>query len=122
MQHILDLIALKPIGKNFYWNNFFRDVTFKTKDWEYEQEYRLILENSSGQFNGKDDRKLTYNFNSLKGIIFGIRTLTEDIIKIRKIIEKKKKCDGNNHTDFKYFQAYYSTKDGNIRAREIRLG
>ena len=108
--------------KKLYWNNFFRDVTFKTKDWEYEQEYRLILENSSGQFNGKDDRKLTYNFNSLKGIIFGIRTLTEDIIKIKEIIEKKKKCDGSNHTDFKYFQAYYSTKDSDIRAREIRLG
>ena len=108
--------------KELYWNNFFRDVTFKTKDWEYEQEHRLILENSSGQFNGKDDRKLTYNFNSLKGIIFGIRTPTEDVIKIREIIKKKKKCDGNNQTDFKYFQAYYSSKDSGIRVREIQLG
>ena len=111
----------EAVWKELYWSNFFRDVTFKTKDWAYEQEYRLILENSSGQFNGKDDRKLTYNFNSLKGIIFGIRTPTEDIIKIREIIEKKKKCDGNSQTDFKYFQAFCSAKDGDIRGREIRF-
>ena len=101
--------------------HFFRDVTFKTKDWTYEQEYRLTLENSSGQFDKKDDRKLTYNFNSLKGIIFGIRTPTEDMIKVIEIIEKKKECAGDNQTDFKYFQAYYSAKDGEICARRRQL-
>ena len=107
-------------GKN-YWNNFFRDTTTKTTDWKYEQEYRLIIENTSGQFNERDDRKLTYGFNSLKGIIFGIRTSREDKVKIREIIEKKKKCAGNNQTDFTYFQAYYSTEDSDIRKREIQL-
>ena len=105
-----------------YWNNFFRDVTFKTEDWEYEQEYRLIIENTSGQFNERDDRKLNYDFNSLKGIIFGMRTSTEDKLKIIEIIEEKKKCDGNNQADFKFFEAYYSTEDGKIHKREIQLG
>ena len=59
--------------KELYWKNFFRDVTFKTKDWRYEQEYRLIMDDGLGQFNEKSDRALTYNFNSLKGIIFGMR-------------------------------------------------
>ena len=108
--------------KELYWKNFFRDVTFKTKDWEYEQEYRLILDDGLGQFNEKDDRALTYDFNSLKGIIFGIRTSREDQVKIREIIEEKKKCPENNQTDFTYFQAYYSAKDGGIRVREIQLG
>ena len=107
--------------KELYWQNFFRDVTFKTKDWRYEQEYRLILEDGLSQFNKKDDRKLTYDFDALKGIIFGMRTSREDKVKIREIIEKKKKCAGNNQTDFTYFQAYYSTKDGDIRKREMQL-
>ena len=80
------------------------------------------MEGTLNEFNEKEDRKLTYDFNSLKGVIFGIRTSTEDKKKIIEIIEEKKKCDGNNQTDFKYFQAYYSAKDADIRAREIRLG
>ena len=103
-------------------DNFFKDVTFKTKHWEYEQEYRLALENTSGQFNEIDDRKLTYDFNSLKGIIFGMRTPREDKVKIREIIEEKKKCPENNQADFKYFQAYHSHKDGDIHEGEIQLG
>ena len=107
--------------RELYWNNFFRDITFKTKDWEYEQEYRLILEDRLSQFNKKDDRKLTYDFDALKGIIFGIRTSREDKVKIREIIEKKKECSENNQTDFTYFQAYYSTEDSDIRARKMLL-
>lgn len=108
--------------KELYWKNFFRDVTFKTKDWRYEQEYRLVLDDGLGQFNEKDDRALTYNLDSLKGIIFGIRTSKEDKVKIREIIEEKKKYSENNQTDFKYFQAYYSANDGKIHTREIQLG
>lgn len=107
-------------------NNFSRHVTFKTKDWRYEQECRLILDEGLGQFSKKDDRALIYDFNSLNGIIFGIRTPREDQVKIREtireIMEEKKKCPENNQTDFKYFQAYYSAEDGKIQKREIRLG
>ena len=105
--------------KELYWKNFFRDVTFKTKDWKYEEEYRLILDDRLGQFNEKDNRALTYDFNSLKGIIFGIRTSTEDKMKMIEMIEKKKECAGSNQTDFTYFQAYYSANDGDIRARKM---
>ena len=107
--------------KELYWNNFYRDITFKTKDWKYEQEYRLILSYPGILNNVKAIRKLTYDFDSLKGIIFGMRTSTEDKVKIIEIIEEKKKCPENNQTDFKYFQAYYSANDGNIHKREIQL-
>ena len=108
--------------QELYRNNFYRDITFKTKDWEYEQEYRLILTYPGSSNNMKDIRKLTYNFDSLKGIIFGMRTSTEDKVKIIEIIEEKKKCPENNQADFKFFEAYYSSKDGGIRVREIQLG
>ena len=108
-----------------YWNNFFGVTTTKTTDWAYEKEYRLVLEDDLSEFDKKDDRILTYDFVSLKGIIFGMRTSIEDqreIFDLIEKIEKKKKCDRNNQTDFKYFQAYYSAKDGNIHKRRIRLG
>ena len=110
----------QAIWEEDYRNNFSRHATFKTRDWEYEQEYRLILEDTLSQFNENGTRKLIYDFDSLKGIIFGIRTSKEDMVKIIEIIEEKKKCAGNNQTDFKYFQAYYSAKDGDIRARGIQ--
>ena len=103
-----------------YMNNFFRDITTKIKDWAYEQEYRLVLADESSQFSEKSDRKLTYDFDSLKGIIFGMRTPTEDQMKIIKIIEKKK-CDRNNQNDFQFFQADYSAKDGEIRKHRVQL-
>ena len=31
-----------------YWDSFIRDIATKTKDWEYEQEYRLILQDIGG--------------------------------------------------------------------------
>ena len=105
-----------------YWNNFFRNTTTKITDWAYEKEYRLVLDNGLSEFNKKNDRILTYDFNSLKGIIFGMRTPIEDKLKIFDLIEKKKKCDGNNQTDFKYFEAYYSAEDGKIHKRRIQLG
>ena len=47
----------------------------KTKDWKYEQEYRLILRSRWSKLDEKKNRTRTYNFNSLKGIIFGIQDL-----------------------------------------------
>ena len=100
-----------------YWDNFYRDITIKTRDWKYEQEHRLIIHNES-ELDDKE-HKLTYNFNALKGIVFGIKTSDKDKLEIIKIIEGK--CRENNQTDFKLFQAYYSAEHGDIRKYEIEL-
>ena len=57
-----------------YWNNFYPNITIKTRDWEYEQESRLILHSMIADLSDGRRRTLTYNFSSLKGIIFGIGT------------------------------------------------
>ena len=101
-----------------YWDNFYRDITTKTKDWKYEEEYRLILDNGNDLDDPKN-RTLTYNFNSLRGIILGIKTADADRRRIIEIIAGK--CRENNRTDFKLFQAYYSLKHGDIRKYEIQL-
>ena len=109
----------KDVWRKSYWQNFYRDITIKTKDWKYEQEYRLILRSRWSKLDEKKNRTRTYNFNSLKGIIFGIKTSDDDRLRIIEIIEEK--CKENNRTDFKFFQAYYSPEDGNIRKYEIKL-
>ena len=101
-----------------YSDIFYRDITTKTEDWEYEQEYRLILDNGN-ELDDPKNRTLTYNFNSLKGIIFGINTSDEDKLRIMDIIEDK--CKENNRTDFQLFQAFYSPRDGKIHKHEIQL-
>ena len=102
-----------------YWESFYRDITTKTKDWEYEQEYRFILRDGLAEFSAEKRRSLRYDFNSLKGIIFGIKTTDEDKLNIIEII--KRKCREHGRADFEYFQAYYSSENGNIRKRKIEL-
>ena len=74
----------KEDWQEIYWKNFYRDITTKTKAWEYEQEYRLILgrEIRRQRVHGEEIRTRTYNFNSLKGIIFGIKTSDEDKLRM----------------------------------------
>ena len=98
---------------------FYRDITAKTKDWEYEQEYRLTLEDGLSEFKGKKSRTLRYSFSSLKGIIFGINTSDEHRLRIIEIIEKK--CEDCERTDFKFYQAYYSHETSDIQKYEIQL-
>jgi len=84
-----DMIKSEDSWRKNYWENFYRDVTVKSKDWSYENEHRLILAGSLDSFSDPKDRSLNYEFSSLKGIIFGIKTTTEDKLKVIKIIEKK---------------------------------
>ena len=102
-----------------YWDSFYRDITAKTKDWEYEQEYRLILADSLRQFDEQENRTLKYNFNSLKGIIFGIKTSDQHRLRIIEIIQEK--CEKYERTNFKFYQAYYSPENGDIRKHEIQV-
>ena len=95
-------------------------LLLKLKIGTYEQEYRLILgkEIRTQTVHGKKSRTLTYDFNSLKGIIFGIKTSDEHRLSIIKIIQEK--CEKHKRTDFKFFQAYYSPETGDIRKHELR--
>ncbi len=109
----------EDVWREKYWDDFTRNITVKTHDWNYEKESRLIL---SGLFYDLDEerrRTLTYDFSSLKGIIFGISTSDEDKFEIMNTVGKK--CLENNRTDFEFFQAYYDPKTGDIQKHELDL-
>lgn len=95
---------------------FYDSTTIKLKDWDYEKEYRLILNGMNCNY-GVEQRKLKYEFNDLEGIVFGINTSEQHKLEIIKIVEAK--CRTNNRNDFKFYQAYYSSRNGKIELKEM---
>lgn len=103
-----------------HWQNFYQTISFKTKDWEYEDETRLILSSViSDAYSNKEARTNTYDFSVLKGIIFGIKTSTKNKIEAINIVQKK--CEENDRNNFEFYQAYYCHTNGNIQKRPINL-
>lgn len=100
-----------------YWDNFYRDITTKTQNWAYEDEKRLILTSMLDDLNEVRKRTLTYDIRSLKGIIFGINTYDADKLRTMEVIDRK--IQEGNLDDFKFYQAYYCSKRGNIQKREM---
>ena len=102
-----------------HWEDFLSDITSKSNDWEYEQESRLILNGLLDLALDKRRRTLSYQFESLTGIIFGIRTSDEDKVRIIDIIQRK--CLESERTDFGFFQAYYSPNHEDIRKFRLQV-
>ncbi len=100
-----------------HWDNYGRDFFIKLKDWEYEQEQRLLLSSALDTYNEPETRKLTYKFEDLEAIIFGMRTRVEDKVKIKEIIDSK--CKENNRNNFEYYQAGYSPSLGKMVINKI---
>ncbi|RQT09837.1 DUF2971 domain-containing protein [Burkholderia contaminans] len=101
-----------------YWRDFNTAATTKTKAWEPESEYRLVLHSMLFDLT-TEDRKLQYDFDDLDGIIFGIRTSLDDKLKISKVIEDK--CKALGRKDFKFYQAQFSRQTGKIEYSPMSL-
>lgn len=101
-----------------YWSNFKKSITKKTVDWKYENEYRLIINNMMNSY-PYEGFTLNYDFKSLKGIIFGVKTTIADKQEVIRIIHEKQR--ENDHYDFKFYQAYFCRSSGEIKHRELGL-
>lgn len=112
-----DILSNQDEWREKYLDAFDRNILTKTKDWEYEKEYRTILNSSLDTYIEEEKRTLKYDFNSLKGLIFGMKTSMEDKLKIVDIIRQK--CIENTRDDFELYQAYYSHIDKNIQHKKI---
>jgi hypothetical protein len=114
-----DIFKRESDWRDRYWQGFYHAITRKLKDWQYEQEYRLILSGMMLDFSDHTSRKVQYDFNDLDGIIFGINTPTSEKLDICKIVEEK--CRVTNRKDFKFYQAFYSRTTGKIEHAEMGL-
>ena len=102
-----------------YWRKFSISFSTKTSDWSHEKEHRLILHSNLQRFDDLESRKLKYRFTDLAGIIFGIKTTTEDKLRIMRIIERK--CIAEERQDFEFHQAYYSVKTKKIELAPLTM-
>ena len=101
----------------------FRDrIVTKTTEWQREGEFRLVWEDKDRDRNRSThlaprQRLVKYEFDTLKGIIFGVKTTDLDKLRIMRVIDRK--CSEQHRSDFKYFQAYVDK--GRIEKHEIHL-
>ena len=102
-----------------YWKSFYRDISLKTEDWSYEKEFRLILASSLVDLAQQSTRKLSYKFESLAGIVFGMNMSDEDKIDIIDVVLAK--CQESKRTSFDFFQAYYSHETGFIEKQKLHI-
>lgn len=106
-----------------YWSNFYHSASLKTLDWSRERECRIILTSNLFDLSEPQNRKLHYQFQSLKGIIFGIKTPSEDKLRIINRIEKL--CHKYKRSEFSFYQARYddaSRKIINDPLTKIKVG
>ena len=95
-----------------YWEPFYLHASSKLGAWQHEKESRLVLHSNFGEIE-PSDRKLSYTFDSLEGIIFGARTPMDDRLRIMSIIDKK--CTEAKRNDFNFYQARYSAQGGEMK-------
>lgn len=86
------------------------------KEWAYEEEYRLIIDNTFVKREKTVERNLSYNPKALKGIIFGIRTSEYDRKRIIDIIKK------SSYSSVIFYQTEYDEEIQKINVREKKIG
>ncbi|WP_321867028.1 DUF2971 domain-containing protein [Paraburkholderia tropica] len=101
-----------------YWAQYLISATTKTKTWEAEQEQRLVLYSMLSDLSS-EDRKLDYEFSALEAVIFGVRVTTEQKIIVIRTIEEL--CRKHGRKDFKFYQAYFSNNQNEVKFGEMRV-
>lgn len=118
----LENLSTDDAAKNWrkkHWAQYTERFSRKLKEWDYENESRLLLTGMMGDYIKKDSRKLKYKFEILDGIIFGAKTSFSDKIKIIRIIEEK--CKKYKRSDFNFFQANLKPNYGKIEIEKLTL-
>jgi len=102
-----------------YWQRFATGCRIKSPQWKHEVEHRIVVHSNLDNLEAKNDRKLKYRFEDLTGIIFGLKTSTENKISVMRIIERK--CVEAGRSDFEFWQAHYSRRTHQIELAPLRL-
>lgn len=102
-----------------YHRNFLNNITRKSKDWKYENEYRLIYSSMLHNCSERKTRKFKYEFSSLDGLVFGINTPQAKKIEIIEII--KQKCYKHKRTEFNFYQAYFCHSTQSVKHMPLKL-
>lgn len=113
------MYAETPEWRNAYWEAHYQSVTTKLEDWAHEGEHRLILDSVLDTFDTPESRTLTYDFDSLSGIVFGMKTSASDKAAIVRLIREKCAAAGRESFDFR--QAVHSGRSGKVEMQRLDL-
>lgn len=102
-----------------YWNGYYESASVKMEDWMNEREYRLLQSTGMDGCRGVSQRKLKYNFESLDGIVFGMKTPPEKKMKIISLIQFM--CKSYGRKDFNFYQAVYDPVSNKILEHRIPI-
>ena len=94
-----------------HWDTYGRTISRKTKDWEYEEESRLVLDETFHVFRSKEYRKLSYDFRAIRGVIFGVDMSYQHQFRIHDLLLRMSQETGHQ---LSYAQAHYDTHSGKI--------
>jgi hypothetical protein len=96
-----------------YWASYRQVMTTKLEDWKHEEEYRVVLPEILGP-RTDDESLVTYDFASLVGVVFGLRTTDRDKAQIMTIVANE--CKRLGRTDFEFKQIVYEQNRGALIA------
>lgn len=102
-----------------YWRRFAASYRTKLPHWAYEDEHRIVFYSNLADLTTKESRKPTYRFEDLAGIVFGLRTSTENKLAAMRIIERK--CVAAGRTDFEFWQTHYAHHTHKIELAQLSL-
>ena len=115
---IIDSIQKNEVlWRDNYQKQFYQSQYIKLKKWRQENEHRLVLSSFLTDLKDDKNRVLKYEFSSLEGVIFGIKTPFEKKLKIIKILTDK--CKKYKRADFKFYQAHYNPEGSSIECLKI---
>ena len=95
-----------------YQEDFKKKYFTKMEEWEYEEEFRLLVDGLAINF--EEERFFKYKDNALKGVCFGLATSSKDKARILEVLRKTSK----DLNDFRFFQAEYNETKRCIKIRE----
>ena len=111
--------------RNQYWEAFKVKNFRKMEAWNYEDEYRIFINNSFYELVEDDSDNLKklgmrssnikYDMNLLKGVIFGIMTSEYDKVRILKALDKQGIADR-----IEYYQADFDERSQEVVVRRKR--
>lgn len=115
--HITGGEAVLNTWRENRWDSLTNALTEKSKCWEYEDEWRVIqLQGLNGR--QEDVCFKQWEFQTLKGVIFGSAISRLDRHRIIEAI--KRKCKANGRDEFEFYQASIRM-DGSISKSEIQI-
>lgn len=104
-------VYYKDGWRDRYWKDQLKKYHSKMSIWNYENEYRLFIDDFFGEYT-QEERNVNYDPKMLKGVIFGIKTPMQDKAKILNAF----KSAGIN--DFEIYQAEYDDETQKIKIRK----